>query len=51
MRKQREKEEADKKAGTPYLTNLNEDEQLNRKVFYYIKEDEPVTVGKRSNQN
>jgi endonuclease IV len=34
-------------AGAPYLTNLNEDPQLDRRVKYIITTDEVLTCGRR----
>lgn len=49
-----EEEEKAKKAqndfrssGLPYITNLNEDSQLDRKVAYEIKQGEELTCGRR----
>jgi hypothetical protein len=49
--KARAAEEAAKLAGTPHLVNLNEDPQLDRKVTYDIKDDEPLTAGRRNKQS
>ena len=46
--KEREEEKAAKLQGTPHLVNLNEDPQLDRKVFYDIQPDQALTCGRRN---
>ena len=44
----KQEEDDAKLKGAPHLVNLNEDPLLDRKVVYDIKEDEPLTCGRRN---